>query len=259
MFVYWGTKVCHRDLGWVGDFCPVCLSVECMYIVQRRSVSHVYGLSLGQDKLIAHEIRCRGCSCTFAAEQVGYACYAPRPTDDAPALAAETSPDSLDNISDRFAVEDRVASGTLNQDERLHLMAEPIAALEYMTAKRIGKGGIPTGAGIAIIALVFAIPVVIVSRTTSGTPAAVQLITAALVPLLLALIVVGYVRGHRSWVRRNLLPKLAPPLARLSPSTEDLETVLGALADRGFVIGKRIRAEALAAAIKARQEQPAAF
>lgn len=259
MFVHWGKKVRHHDLGWVGDFCPICLGVECMYVVQLRSVAHIYGLSLGKGTLIAHEIRCRGCSCTFAAEQIGYASYVRQPADDAAALAAETSPDSLDNISERFAFEDRIAAGSLTEDERLNLIAEPIAALEYMTAKRLGKGMIPTGSGLAIIALVVTVPVTIIAWTSPGAPPAVLATSTALIPLFLALSVFGFFRGHRAWVRRNLLPKLAPPLERLNPSAEELQTVLSALAEQQYVVGERISAEALAAAIKARQDQPAAF
>lgn len=259
MFVYSGTKVRHHDLGWVGDFCPICLGVECMYVVQLRNVSQIYGLSLGKGKPFAHEIRCRGCSCTFAAEEVGYASYVRQPADDAAALAAETSPDSLDSISERFAFEDRIATGSLTEDERLNLIAEPIAALEYMTAKRLGKGMIPTGSGLAIIALVFIVPVTIIAWTSPGQRPWVLATSTAFIPFFLALSVFGFFRGHRAWVRRNLLPKLAPTLQRLDPSVEELQTVLNALAQQKYVIGKRIRGEALAAAIKARQDQLAAF
>lgn len=257
MFVYWGKKVSRHGLGWVGDFCPICLSVECMRVVQLRTVGHLYGVPLGKGTPFARELTCRGCASTFGAAEIAYTKFAAHPGADGPSLAAETSPDVLEDIADRFEVEDRIVAGTLSEDDRLHIIAEPMVALEYMTTQRLGRGRIPTGAGLAIIALVFTIPAAAISWASPGTPPAFLAASTALVPLLIAASVMGYVRGHRAWVRTILLPRLAPLLQRMDPSPEELRAVLHGLAEQGYLIGKRIRPEALAAAIKARQPQSA--
>jgi hypothetical protein len=253
MLIIWGKKLVRRRLGYVGDFCPVCRGLECMSVVRLNQVSHLYYIPLGGGEPVAHEITCRKCGSVYGAQGVGYTAFAPRPGEDGVAMAADAG--MLDGLSPRAELEDAVAGGRLSPEDRAALIAEPIAALNYMAAQKVGKGMIPTGAGLAIVGLVFTVPGAIIAWATQGTPVEVRLALTGVATALLAGAVLGLRFGGRGWVRRRLIPRLAASLEPLRPTSEELESTLGALNEDGYIIGKRIKAAELAEAVRARSVQ----
>lgn len=250
MLVIAGKKVVRRKLGWVGEFCPVCRGLECLQITRLTQVSHVYFIPLGRGKVVVHEQVCRGCRSMFGVAAVPYVDYARRPAADVVGLIAATNPDAVERHTERLDLEDRIGEGQLTTEERLGLIAEPLIALNYAAAKKVGKGMVPTGAGFCIVFLVFLVPGTIIAWLTVGTPIEARLILSGLVALLFLGTWLGFKHGGRGFVRNHLHPRLVSSLAPIRPTLQELETVLEHLTRQQCIIGKRVRAAELFEAIE---------
>lgn len=257
MIIVAGKKVVRRRLGWVGEFCPICRALECVEVKRLSQVSHLYYIPLGKGKVIAYELTCRGCESLFGTQSVSYTTYGRRPDADVVKVIGETNPESVERHSERLDLEDRVAHGRLTAQERAELIAEPLIALNFMTTRKVGKGMIPTGAGFCIVFLVFLVPAAIVAWTAPRTPLEVRAALSAIVAALAVGAYIGFRRGGRGWIRRNLLPRLARSLAPLRPTFEELEAVLLGLARQGLIIGRRVETKDLFAAIESARVAPA--
>jgi len=243
MFLIVGQKATRKELGWAADFCPICRGLSPLHVTQIRHVTHLYYIPLGRGKVQGYEKRCGGCGMKNVVDQVRYQAYQPSAGLDLVDLALLTTPDIAETCGPRMDLEDRLAAGLLSPAERAELIAEPFVVVAHM-AQGVGKSGhIPTGAGVAIIALVFTVPATIVVWLQPAVPLAFKAILAGFIAILLLAMRMSWKRGGTNWVRRHLHPYLVRALLPLEPTRDELVAALTLLQSRKESIAHKINAE----------------
>ena len=139
MFIIWGKKLVRRKGGFVGHFCPICRALSTFRATDIYRVPHVYFIPLGGGDAIVTELGCRGCQCVLGIsalsaqpDSIEQPCSAE--------FAARTSPWGVDRLLARVSLEEQLGNGTLPDEARRGLLAEPFDALEYFARAKATRG-----------------------------------------------------------------------------------------------------------------------
>jgi hypothetical protein len=251
MFVIVGTKRKRERLGHAADFCPICREFRAMRITRQSQVPHLYYVPLGRGSPLLHERECLGCGVVTAAKEVVYEGYADEAPADIVDLAAATNPDIMETWRDRLALEERLEAGTLTPEERLSLIAEPIAALEFTFRQTAAAEQVPTMAGIGIIGAVILTPTAVFALTSGPGARGVAAILLGLAVGAVFVAIYGFWSGGVRAACARLMPILLRALRPLRPAREELERVFAELRLKGLTVAKRIRAEEVWSALEA--------
>lgn len=228
MFISWGTKSYRRKEGVAVDFCSLCRSASIVEVQQIRSQGHVYGIGLGQGKVVGHVVKCLNCESEWAL-QAGTIQNSLNPT--VPMSLEEILEETFPRFSIVFGerLEQEAALATdpfsLDAQTRLQLIAEPFFVLDNDIQKESHKTSLANV--VHGLGCLFTIGVLLVSLVAFLASAPLYgglglLLTGGLIWLLLHLINQETAR----FMRTKIYPKLALCLAPLRPSTEELSTVL---------------------------------
>jgi len=243
MFIYWGTKSKVRDLGYVADFCFICRCPR-PFVVQRVGMaSHLYGISMGEGKLVGFNRTCVECKSSFKADPASYTKIATK-VSPLQSLQAHTFPNLESIWRDRMALETRIQESLsgLTPEVRNKLIREPFLLLSPKVERLSQTMHIDKQVGFAVLAAIV-----------------VGVLVANVVPLFFPDdeafgVLIGGVAGV-AWViwnlatsstrkvRREVAPVVATSLKPLEPTAAELNAVLSELRGQGRKIGSRLKAE----------------
>lgn len=223
MFIVRGTKIRRVPLGYSLDFCSLCRDARPHNLHRVDGSHHVYWATVTNAKVVGHDIQCSTCGLL---RSLG-------PDDRVNRIPPDWGPEDPESpvpfeVQERVALEHRLLDGALSERERLEMIAEPIAAMDYALAfaQRNGRSEwVISAVGLLCIACVFA--AVLVGSAQGWS--ALTLFLAAAAALLLGFVVLLTVRQPRTVARRIALSRLARSLAVVNPSRAELEEVLSVL------------------------------
>lgn len=133
----WGTKLVYRRLGYVADFCPICISARPFVLERVGAAKHILNLSIGGGELVDNQRVCLHCATAFRADPQQYAAVA-KNLDTIEPLTLETFPTLAQAHSPRLALEQQVlaAPDGIAPDTRAKLLLEPFTLLSPRVVKR---------------------------------------------------------------------------------------------------------------------------
>ncbi len=247
MLIVAGHKQVRKTAGLAADYCPICRDFRAFEVTVLRQVPHVYYVPMGAGKLLAHELECIECRSVLGVNDPGYIGYSKTFVRDVAELAALTNPDIISRNRSRLDQMTRLAAGRISGPERRDMIREPFEALDYMVQKRWGRGSTPMLALFAI-AVAFLLAGVAVASAAAGN-GGVFVAGVLAVPAAGAAVVavMSMRRGPRRWVSRHIHPRLAAALLPLDPTRVELSRALDDMRRAKRIIGRRVRAEDLAA------------
>lgn len=253
----WGTQTVYRKLGHVADFCPVCRTQQAFLLRRIGSAGHVYFISLGQGKLIGHDITCHNCRTTLEATPTLYRDVADARPFSLAQLAQQTFPDYQTVYAERLELEQAIRFNpfSLAPQDRHRLIREPFLLLAPKLEQRADFFRLNWSNALALLALVL-MPILLLQLAEK-----LQLPEMAASCLLLGavggvLIAWYHFSNSTRFVQRHLLPQLARALLPLRPSQHEITAVLRELNKQGFRIGKKLKAPALMQALNNAQPNP---
>lgn len=249
MFIFWGTQTVYRKLGHMADFCPICRSQQAFVLRRIGSAGHLYFISLGQGKLIGHDITCQNCHTTFEADPSRYSDVAKQRPFSLAQLAQQTFPDYASIHAEHLELEQAIRFNPfgLSAPERHRLLREPFLLLSPRLEQRASFFRLDWPNALTLLALVFA-PILLLQLADK-----LRVPEAATTWVLLAAISVILIAWHHftnsaRFVQRRLLP--------LRPNQHEITAVLHELSKQGFRIGKKIKVPALMQALHDAQSNP---
>lgn len=247
MLIIAGHKQVRKTAGLAADYCPICRDFRVFEVTILRRVPHLYYVPLASGQTIAHELECTDCRSVLGVNDPGYTGYSKTFVRDVAELARLTNPDVVSRNRSRLEQMDRFAEGRVSGRERRDMIREPFEALDYMVQKRWGRGSTPVLALLAIAAAVLLTGMAVASAAAGNG----GIYVAAVLALPAAGAVVGAAvsirQGPRRWVSRHIHPRLAAALLPLDPTRVELSRALDDMRRAKRIIGKRVRAEDLAA------------
>ena len=262
MFIFWGSRKTEKKEGYVAEFCPVCRAIKPFQLSRVGVSDHLYGVSLGQAKVLGHAGICQECGIRIGVDAVGYTAFAKYPGTDVEALIRQTFPRIREARAPRLALEDQVRTGTLAPADRETLLMEPFHLFSDLTEANFagsihiqGKGGWG-----CLGTFVVAFAVLLICNAIWVLPEQRD----SIMGIFFGILVIG---GLYSFVQlllepgrifsRKIIPGLAKALAPLKPTKEELASCIERFKRSGFKIGKKTKLDVLWKAIQ--PPDPASF
>lgn len=247
-FVFWGSKVVTKKLGYVADFCPICRGPQPFELRQVNVVRHIYYVSVGTGRLAGHQRTCSECGTTLDAQTANYASVSPVPQPVAE-LIRQTFPRLAEVYEQRLALEERVrtAPATLSPADRKALIRAPFLLLSPRVERRFASTHIDRETGLWILAVFGAI---VAAGAIAARLAPDEVGIAMLSVLLGGIVVVGtqVARSNVRFLKRDIYPVLARTLRPLRPNESEIAAVLGELKGLGHRLGGKAKLAELMAA-----------
>ena len=243
MFIFWGTKSKIRDLGYVADFCLICRCPRPFRLQRIGLASHVYGVSMGEGKLLGFNRTCVECNSAFGADPGTYAKIATKASP-LPSLQADTFPNLESAWGDRMALETSIqkSPSALTPEVRGKLIREPFLLLSPKVERLSQTIHMDKQVGFSVLAAIVGgilaanvVPLIFPDDMSYG----VLIIGGAG----LAWVMWNLATSSRRKVRREVAPVLAKSLKPLEPTAAELNSVLSELKRHGHKIGSRLKAE----------------
>jgi len=140
MIFVWGKKAVYRRLGYVADFCPICIGVKPFILERVGMAGHVYYITAGEGDLVGYQINCLECNILLNSQAERYAAFAEK-QDALPALIKQTFPKLVEFHKVRLLLENQVRTAlpTLPEDTRRSLILEPFLLLGPSVVKYFEK------------------------------------------------------------------------------------------------------------------------
>jgi len=134
--IIWGTKAVYRHLGYVADFCPICVGAKPFALERIGMAGHLYYITAGEGDLAGYQLNCVDCNVLLHGEPDRYAAFAKR-REPLPALIKETFPKLVEFHKNRLLLENQVrtALSSVPEDTRRSLMMEPFQLLSPKVVK----------------------------------------------------------------------------------------------------------------------------
>jgi hypothetical protein len=134
--IIWGTKTVYRHLGYVADFCPICVGARPFSLERIGMAGHVYYITAGDGDLVGYQRNCLDCNILLKADPDRYAAFAKK-AEPVPALIKQTFPKLVEFHKNRLVLEHQVrtALSTLSEETRRSLMMEPFHLLAPKVVK----------------------------------------------------------------------------------------------------------------------------
>ena len=251
MFIVWGTRIKRRSVGRVADFCTVCHEYRPFRLVRVGAAGHVYGLSFGGGRLVAHERVCEICDTPVETPFERYTAVSKDKAADLETLVRETHPALAEQTVARLALEERARNGQATPEERHDLLLEPFLLVNPLVEEQQQQGRLsPQGrtAGAAAVFLFVALMVVMGMSTPERNYEKAGAVVATLFAASLVVLLFHWATSMRSFIRREIEPRLVRALGPFNPSPEELESIVSHLKDGGLATGRKLRAHKLRAA-----------
>ncbi len=133
----WGTKLAYRKLGYVADFCQICISARPFVVERIGAAKHILNISLGDGEMVDYQRTCLHCGIAFRADPQQYATVA-KNLDTVEPLMLETFPNLAQAHAPRLELEQQVRTdlAAIDPDTRGKLLLEPFMLLSPKVVKR---------------------------------------------------------------------------------------------------------------------------
>jgi hypothetical protein len=251
LFIVWGTKVRHRNLGYRAEFCRICRQIRPFKVVQIRSVGHIYYIPIGSGTIHGHTMSCEQCGIAINADVEDAMNCSPKRVADLAELIAKTRPQIEQECSGRLDLEARVKSKKLTAQERETLILEPFLLLNPGIQARSGQILFDKVSGIGCLATI-AIPLAIIWIGMARFPGSDETrgkFALGAAGLLTIFTLGALATDGRRFGRRKIVPKLAAALAPLDPTPEEIDRAFAKMKQMKWAIGKKIKSEDVTNAI----------
>jgi hypothetical protein len=241
MFIFWGTKVVRKRVGFVADFCPICRSPQAFKLNRVGAASHVYNLSFGGGKLIGHEIQCLKCGTALETDPIKYATHSEK-QGSIPELIDLTFPRLSDVHKDKLTLENKIKSNplSLTPEERREQLFTPFLLVSPKVEQRYSATHIDKESWLVILGtIILAALVPKQAQSLLGIEAG----TILLFILGLGFIMFIYqlaISGRR-YMRKQIIPTVAKALAPIKPTQDELKATLLELKRIGHKVGKKLK------------------
>jgi hypothetical protein len=240
-FIFWGTKVVRRRLGYIADYCPICRDLRTFKMKRVGLAGHIYYISFGEGSLAGHVRTCVVCDVDLDAQPDHYLAIHPHKLEPQE-LAELTNPNWRRVHAERIALAERLAAGAegLSAQDRAALLWEPFHLLTPKCEERFRSSHFDLRTLGAIVALI----VLVWLASLSGKLAPSVAFAAGM-----ALVVWQVTQIKHRWFREKIFPTLVPALRPLAPGAREIQDIVRELRRRGAQIGKKLDPERLVAAL----------
>lgn len=252
MIFIWGKKLVYRQLGYVGDFCPICRAPRAGMVRRVGLAGHVYYITAGEGDLVGHERTCTECRIAVKVDPATYSAFSKelRPVEE---LLRLTYPDFARARKDRLELEEKVRTGAgfLSREERIGLIQQPFVLLspkveDYLSAMRFDGRAV-----LVFLGLLFAVPLLMAVAAkffAEGTDASIGA-NLAILGSAAALMIWQVAGAGRRYVRGEIMPVLARTLRPLKPTEAEIAGVIAELKRYKHKLGRKLDAAELVQAI----------
>jgi hypothetical protein len=253
MIFIWGKKLVYRQLGHVGDFCPMCRAPRAFMVRRVGLAGHVYYITAGEGELVGHERTCKECGIELNANPATYASFS-KTVLPLPELLAKTYPDFYEVLKPRLALEEQVrtAVGFIGAEERAQLIQLPFLLLSPKVESRLANVSFDLKAGLTILGAIILAPATIGLFTAFlplGTEEGYVIVPVLLIGV--GLVIWQMAGVGKRFVKAKILPTLAKTLRPLKPREDEIQGVLDLLKKNKHKLGSRMKADDLMAALTA--------
>ncbi len=144
--IIWGTKAVYRHLGYVADFCPICVGARAFSLERIGMAGHIYYITAGEGELAGYQRNCLSCNILLRGDPERYAAFAKR-AEALPALIKQTFPRLVEFHKDRLLLEHQVRTAlpTLSEETRRSLIMEPFLLLSPKVVKYFAESHFEMG------------------------------------------------------------------------------------------------------------------
>lgn len=259
-----GTKRKVQKLGYAADFCPICRDVRACQVDKISMVSHVYYISFGAGETVGYVYRCLECGFEAVTEPPPHTGISSDRGRDIMDLVARTHPEIAARYAERLDAEDQLRTNpeALDEDLRSRLILEPLeAAAPAVETRYTGNTQFDKETGLGCLAtltipmaLLFVLSVL--ARPDSRIAPALGIVVGLLFGIGCIVTLFYLLTTNGRWVRRTIVPMLAASLAPLAPTVHELNEAITQLKANGLRVGKKLKAERIADAIRKTQPKP---
>ncbi|MBI1371779.1 MAG: hypothetical protein GC159_03335 [Phycisphaera sp.] len=254
MFIVWGSRITRRSVGRIAAFCPICGEVKPFSLKRVGKVGHIYYISFGQGETVGYEGRCETCRAQVWVDPYE---YEDTPKDRSLSLDALRSlalPSHAEHMRQLEERERLARRGEISEEDRFDRMLEPFLMVEKMVAPRTGETCFDKQSGLGclfVVAVVFAAIGLATMVEKNDDLAGMIAVIGAIVAVAGALFtLVSLATDVGRFVRKRGVPLIVASLKPLAPRLEELERVIRYLKESRMVVGKKIKARKLYAAIQ---------
>lgn len=241
-----------RVRGRVADLCYHCFEPRAMKVLWRRRVPHLYfvPIPLGAGKG-TELLQCEACRSEFGIDPEAYDCYLMNETASLEELCDTTNPTLVERVAAYLDLIDDIRDGG-GGDERADVFAALVSPVAWRDQARRERG-VPND-GWSWLAMLISVGVVAIGvwlefATGGVSRGAVPMyfVTSLVMAVGMCVWVVGAepARRARRLARRELAPRLAP----LNPTDDDLTTLLAYARSEGWALTRGMTVARLRGAI----------
>ncbi len=133
----WGSKLVYRKLGYVADFCQICISARPFVLERIGMAKQLLNFSVGEGELVDYQRVCLHCSTALRANPQQYTSIA-KQLDTIEPLMRQSFPHMAQAHAPRLQLEAQIAADPLaiDADTRGKLLLEPFVLLSPRVVKR---------------------------------------------------------------------------------------------------------------------------
>jgi hypothetical protein len=242
-----GKGVRQTPIGFGVDYCPVCRGPMTVRVFERCRVTTVWFIPVKASRPFELLGECPGCK-TKLGRQVGYfrdTVRQPAPWDE----IMHTAPFGFSKrLDERARVELAVIESEASVDERLGLIAEVIAALEYDAVLTQ-----TTGSSESLLAVATVLALGLIATAAVGWHGGHAWKWAVSLPgaLLLGWVFWMTIRGQVRYRARLVEDRIARAIAPFDPTADELKHVIRHLSGQKYSVAKGLNAERVASRARA--------
>lgn len=242
MFIFWGTKVKEKHIGYGADFCPMCRDIRQFRISRRGRSGHVYGFSIGSGELIGHSRTCMNCKIVLGAYPNNYLDLERRPSKASiETLVESTFPDIRTYYNSRIQLESLIDKqlDELDPELRKKMLLEPFELLSPKVEARFQQ------AHIDFIMLGIIILSFFLASAAAGISSSIQALAGWELVVFFMILCLGFVavffqsvRAKRKFMQTDVYAPLAATLASLKPAEHEIQWAIDMMTRSTARIGK---------------------
>jgi hypothetical protein len=241
MLIVWGRKRVFSNEGFVADFCEICRELKGFKLRRVGSIFHLYGIGIGQNRLVGYQRCCETCKTSFHANIDRYKELVKK-AESFEELQERSYPSLHQEFADRLKLEEKVkaTSTLLTSQERHALIRAPFMLLVPKVDRlyyrlHFGKG--------FLIALTVTIGILILGPTLIQDISEEHskfVFVAFLIPACMSIIWQIWMSGQ-NFLRSQIIPVLVSALNNLKPSESELQSVLLELKMANHKLGAKLK------------------
>lgn len=134
--IVWGTKKVYRHLGYVADFCPICVKARPFVLERVGMAGHLYYITAGEGQLAGYQLNCLDCNILLNGDPQRYSAFVPK-VEPIAELIKHTFPNMSEVQHPRLLLEHQIRTDlpSIAEDVRRHVMTEPFLLLSPKVVK----------------------------------------------------------------------------------------------------------------------------